>query len=776
MLGNWSRTFFGIVCLAVLSACGGDDESASLPAPTPPAPGNTVATAIATGTAYSCALLTDRTVSCWGSNALGELGNGTTESSSTPQAVIGLTNVTAIAASATGVLASPSAGFEGGRHSCALLADGTVWCWGENLWYQLGPKAPPSQVCDVGESIPCSPNPVPVGLRNVVAIATGGAHSCALMMDGTVWCWGANDWGQLGNGTFSFSSPPLKVNGLRNVTAIAAGGAHSCALLADETVSCWGGNSTGQLGPDPTSDGCTFLDDIVPCSLNPVPVPYLTNVTALAAGKDYTCARMTNGTVWCWGANDRGQLGRDTSLGTTPASIPAPVTGLSTVATIAIGSEHSCAGLTDGIVKCWGDNETGQLGNTTPTPRFIPVAVTGLSNAATVAAGGQIFRHGGHSCALLTDGTVRCWGTNSNLQLGDGSITRSTTPITVRSLSNVTSIAAFGNFTCAVLTDRTVKCWGANSSGQLGRDTSLGNTPASTPAPVTDLGNVVAVVTGGRYACAHLTDRTVKCWGTNDHGQLGPNVPLDPSTGKPLRESMIPVAVGLSNVAALAAGFEETCALLTDSTVKCWGFNSPTPVDVGLTDVDTIAVGGRDCAIFKNGTVSCSAGWLFGLISTPVELNGQATALAAGYDHTCARLTDGTVKCWGGFNDTGELGNGTFTNPATPFTPVEVVNLANVAGIAAGGHHSCATLLNGAARCWGDNPSGQLGNGATDRASIPQAVIGLSNVVAVTAGNQHSCARLANGTVSCWGGNRGGELGDGIIFSTLKPVKVVGIP
>jgi alpha-tubulin suppressor-like RCC1 family protein len=180
------------------------------------------------------------------------------------------------------------------------------------------------------------------------------------------------------------------------VTAIAAGGAHSCALLADKTVSCWGGNSTGQLGPNPSADGCTFLGDIVPCSLNPVSVPYLTNVTALAAGKDYTCARMTNGTVWCWGANDRGQLGRDTSLGTTPASIPAPVTGLSTVATIAIGREHSCAGLTDGTVKCWGDNETGQLGNTTPTPRFIPVAVTGLSNAAAVAAGGQTFHHGVH--------------------------------------------------------------------------------------------------------------------------------------------------------------------------------------------------------------------------------------------------------------------------------------------------------------------------------------------------------------------------------------------
>ena len=241
---NWSTTFLGVVCLAVLSACGDSD------APPPPfSPTGLPATAIANGTAHSCALLADKTVSCWGVNSLGQLGNGTTDNSSTPQVVTGLSNAIAIAASATGVLESPSAGFEGGSHSCALLADGTVWCWGENLWHQLGPKAPPSRVCDVGEAVPCSPNPVDIGLSNVAAIATGGAHSCARLTDGTMWCWGANDRGQLGNGTFSFSSPPVKVNKLKNVTAIAAGGAHSCALLADETVWCWGANSTANWAP-----------------------------------------------------------------------------------------------------------------------------------------------------------------------------------------------------------------------------------------------------------------------------------------------------------------------------------------------------------------------------------------------------------------------------------------------------------------------------------------------------------------------------------------------
>ena len=769
MLCNWSRSFLGVMCLAILCACGGDG-SAPLPAPTPPSPGNTVATAIATGSTYSCALLADKTVSCWGFNTNGQLRNDTP---STPQRVTGLSQVTAIAASATIVFESPSAGFEGAQHTCALLANETVWCWGDNSWHQLGPNAPPSQVCDLN---PCSRNPVDVGLSHVVTIATGGAHSCASLTDGTVWCWGANDRGQLGNGTFSFSSPPVKVNKLKNVTAIAAGGAHSCALLADETVWCWGANSTGQLGLDATSDGCRFLGDIVPCSVNPVPVRSISNVAAIAAGKDYTCARLTDGTVQCWGANSWGQLGRDTSLGSTSASHPAPVTDLSNVVAIATGGAHSCVRLTDGTVKCWGANGGGQLGNTTPTPRFTPVPVSGLSNVAAVAAA-DFFEGSGHSCALLTDGTVWCWGANGSLQLGDGSITKSTSPITVHNLSNVTSIATFGNFTCAVLTDSTVQCWGANSWGQLGRDTSLGSTPASLPAPVTDLSNVVAVVTGSRYACARLTNGTVKCWGDNDQGQLGPKVPLDPSTGKPFRESLIPVAVGLSNVAALAAGFDYTCAVLTDSTVQCWGANSPTPVDVGLTDVETIAIGGQDCAIFKNGTATCSlGGGLFSPTRELVELTGQAISIAAGYDHACARLADGNVKCWGGFNENGELGDGTFTNPATPFTPVGVVNLANVAGIAAGGHHTCATLFSSTTWCWGDNDHGQLGNGTTSNSSIPQVVSGLSNVTAVAAGNEHSCARSTDGTVSCWGENRSGELGNGIIFSTFRPVKVVGIP
>ena len=758
---KWSRAFLSVMCLAILSACGGSDTSA----PSLGSQNGLSTAAIATGTSHSCALLANRTVSCWGANDRGQLGNATTNISPTPQMVTGLSNVVAIAASGTFVIESPSAGLEGGNHSCALLADETVRCWGDNEWGQLGPQASPSPPCRVS----CSSNPIDIGLTRVSSIATGGAHSCALLADGTVSCWGANDRGQLGNGAFTFSSPPVKVNQLTNVIAIATGAGHSCALLADGTVWCWGDNSTGQLGPQVTADGCRGIPfgDHVPCSVNPVAIG-LSRVVGIAAGHNYTCARLTDTTVNCWGANDRNQLGRDSSPGTTRSSIPAPVTGLRNVVDITAGgsssSIHTCARLADTTVRCWGTNGDGQLGNTTPTPGFTPVPVIGLSNVAAIATGGS------HSCALLADGTVWCWGSNDNIQLGDGRMIRSTTSVPVRSLSNVAAITVGNGHTCVVLTDSTVNCWGGNERGQLGRDTSLGTTLASIPAPVTALTNVTTIAAGNGYTCAVLTDKTVTCWGVNSSNQLGPNVPLNPTTNKPLTESLTPVPVGLSNVDAIAASLDHTCALLADTTVKCWGDNSLTPVDIGLKDVGAISAGGNDCAVLKNGSVYC---WSFGQPPQPVELSAQAIAVVAGNDHRCALLTDTTVWCWGLFNDTGELGNGTFTDSASP---VRVVNLVNVAAIDAGDHHNCTILFSGTVSCWGVNERGQLGNGTTNNSPIPQVVTGLSNVAAIAANNGHTCARLADGTVSCWGDNLSGELGNGVIFSTFRPLKVVGIP
>jgi alpha-tubulin suppressor-like RCC1 family protein len=340
------------------------------------------------------------TISVWGDNAVGELGNGTTTGSPTPLEVANLSGVTAIAA--------------GTQHSLALRTDGTVWEWGANFFNE--PEDPTL----------FSKTPVQVsGLSDVTAIAGGGLHSLALRADGTVWAWGFNDFGQLGNGTTTSSSTPVQVNGLAGVTAIAAGDLHSLALRTDGTVWAWGYNYAGQLG-----NGTTTHSSV------PVQVSGLSDVTAIAAGSaqgDHSLALRTDGTVWAWGYNYAGQLGNGT---TTNSPTPVQVSGLSDVTAIAAGFNHSLALRTDGTVRAWGNNFAGQLGNGTTTNSPTPVQANGLAGVTAIAGGGLF------SLAVLTDGTVRAWGDNSQGALGDGTLTSTSTPVQVSGLSGVTAIAA----------------------------------------------------------------------------------------------------------------------------------------------------------------------------------------------------------------------------------------------------------------------------------------------------------------------------------------------
>ena len=351
------------------------------------------------------------------------------------------------------VAATPVSVSAGRYHTCALLANGIVRCWGMN-----GGALGNGTTAD-------SPTPVNVtGISTATAIGAGGDHSCALLADRSIRCWGGNWDGQLGNGRTTDTSTPVTVTGISTATAIATGEYHTCALLADHTVRCW-----GSIGVDLCGGHGTYF-----CS-TPVAIPEISTATAIAASGLHTCALLADHTIRCWGSNVYGQLGAPTDG--TDISIPVTVTGISTAISIAAGNGSTCAILADHTVRCWGWNLYGQLGNGTTTDSTTPVAVTGISTATTLGPGFL------HTCATLTNGTARCWGNNSDGQLGNGTTTGSPTSVQVTGISTATSITAGWEHTCALLADQTVRCWGDNGLGELGNGNWL-----SSPLPVTVLG------------------------------------------------------------------------------------------------------------------------------------------------------------------------------------------------------------------------------------------------------------------------------------------------
>ena len=332
------------------------------------------------------------------------------------------------------------------------------------------------------------------------AIAAGTDHSCALLLGGTVQCWGLNQYGQLGNGrTSGTSSRRVKVTGITTATAIEAGFDHSCALLSGGTVECWGFNANGRLGNGTYTNSST-----------PVPVTGITTAIAITAGYGHSCALLSGGTVTCWGRNGYGELGNGTL---TDSSVPVAVTGITGATAITAGQVHSCALLSGGSVTCWGWNGAGQLGNGTYTDSSPPVPVTGITTATAITAGDQ------HSCAVLSGGSVKCWGANGYGELGNGALTWSSTPVTVTGIITATAITAGWAHSCALLSGGTVECWGRGDYGNLGNGTTT--TISSIPVTVTGITNAIAVTAGSSHSCAVLSGGSVRCWGLNDHGQLG---------------------------------------------------------------------------------------------------------------------------------------------------------------------------------------------------------------------------------------------------------------
>jgi alpha-tubulin suppressor-like RCC1 family protein len=353
----------------------------------------------------------------------------------------------------------------GARHCIILEADGTVWTWGVNLSGLLGDGTvstfPPSDPFGMGSNDRHTPiqvhGPGNVGfLSSITAIMGGEPYNFALKSDGTVWSWGSNMSGSLGDGTYTDRYTPVEVSGLTSVTSLGGRGYHSLAIRSDGTVWTWGLNAWGELG-----DG-TKTKRNVPVQVLVTPSQALTGALAVTGGYDFSLALMSDHTLMAWGGNPYGQLGDATY---TERDNPVPVSsasGLTDVSQVSAGWEHAVAVKSDGTVWTWGQNGTGELGNGTTTMSNVPIQVSALNNVIAVSGGDC------HTAALKADGTVWTWGCNDRGQLGDGTNVERHSPVQVSGLGNVIAIAARDYHNISLKADGSLWTWGWNINGQLG--------------------------------------------------------------------------------------------------------------------------------------------------------------------------------------------------------------------------------------------------------------------------------------------------------------------
>ena len=798
------------IAALIIAGCASDDDAAdpttttepatassvaqattAAPAPAPPATTQPPATSttttaapsdfpvdISAGVRHSCMVWESGTVSCWGENDKGQLGDGEFGRdlySSVPVEVSGITDAVDV-----------SAGWE---HTCAVHATGEVSCWGDDTNGELGNGAISNQ------------EPLPVkaeGIADAIAVTVGHLHTCALRSTGEIACWGRNHDGQLGNGEMGSddanSAVPAAVLDITDAVAVSAGGEHTCAVHATGEVSCWGDNFGGELGNG--QNGNEF-DSAVP-----VKVAGISDAVDVSSDQLHTCVLREGGSMMCWGDNTYGQLGGGDSLvftiNQTLANAPVDVLGIDDATGISTGSGFTCVTRQEGQALCWGRNNVGQLGSPdiqnidvglTPTP------VLDVDDAVSVSAGTT------HACVLRESREVSCWGSNFHGQLGNalgGEV--STEQVQVQGVSDAVDVSSSFRHTCATHATGEVSCWGQTWKGQAGDDATGDAAPL--PVKVAGITDATSVSASAGVSCATLEGGEASCWGfywgseftENDDGDISP---------------VSSVWRNAADIVRVATGGSHGCALKTDSTVVCGGANwygnlgtgelgttiSWAPQEVlGIDDATDIALGfAHTCAAHATGEVSCWGRNEFGQLGTgeenlgtdapaPAKVLGitDATAVAAGnLAITCALHATGEVSCWGS-SSFGTLGAA--ADPASDHSavPEKIEGITDATAVSIGFQHVCVLHESGEVSCWGADFLGQLGTAESiqdGHSTTPVRVPGIDDAASVSAGASHTCALRESGEITCWGWDENGQLGDGEVLDVMisvNPVTVFG--
>lgn len=648
---------------------------------------------IAAGESHSLALKDDGTVWAWGWGETNLATDSDISQSSIPVKVSDLEDVVAIS---VGSDYFPSGFSEGWSYSVALKSDGTVWAWGDNSSCQLG-------LC---HSITASDTPLKInGLTDIAQISAGENHVLALSNDGSVWAWGDNRYGELGDSVKYESYIPVKVSGLTNIVAVATGKHSSLALKEDGTVWVWGDNHDGQLG----------INSNVEFKNIPTKIESIDGIVAISARFKHVLALKNTGEVLVWGNN---LLNDDYEIWNSPKPILAK--GLSNIVSIAAGSLTNYAFDVDGTVWSWGGNGFGQIGNDSVSYRSYPLEVKNFTGVDVVKAGYD------HTLALKEDGTVWGFGHNGYGQLGNNSFLGDTKPVQAI-IENVADIAPGAYHSLALKSDGTVWAWGKNENGQLG-DGSLVN--SSVPMQVIGLDNCVAITAGYDYSMALRNDGSIWVWGNNKYGQLG-----DGSYD----QKLIPVQLdGVNDVISIAAGKNHSLAVKSDGSIWAWGPNAwdkrgvdgdpSTPLQINdLSDFNLVEAG-ADHSIAQHSDGSVWA-WGYGYgeaKDSEIQINDTCNValISTRYLHNLALCDDGAVWTWGIYYNKQII----VGESSLDWTPVQVLGLTDIKAVAAGFDFSAAVTDDGRIFTWGENDRGQLGNGQLT-VNPTRALINLKNSI-----------------------------------------------
>lgn len=663
---------------------------------------------------------TDGTLWMWGGGTVGQLGDGNNTSQPAPIQI--------------GTATDWQSGALGANFTLVIKTDGTLWGFGANSTNGL---------LGVGNTTFLYSTPVRIGTAtDWKMVAAGSSHSAGVRQDGSLWTWGLNTNGQLGQGTTTGSqTSPVRVGTGNDWAAVGCGANHVVALKTDGTLWAWGQNTAGQLG-----DGTTTSHS------SPAQIGTDTDWKTLRVGRNQALAIKTNGSLWGWGQNAWGNLGLGT---TTNATVPAQVGTDTNWSSVAVCFAAMLAVRADGTLWAAGAGLTDSIGDGTFAQRTSLVQIG--TDTDWLQVGASLSRY-----ALKTDGSLWTWG-SGNSAAGTGLTPRALQPA-APALGAVRSASSGLFHTLAVRADGTLWSWGSSNQSQLGTGTYR-----KVPLQVGTAANWAMVAAGQNHSLAVKTDGTLWGFGANNDGQLG-----DGTTS----QRFSPVQCGTAtNWQTVVTGSGHSLGLRTDGTLWAWGDNNngrlgdttttdrPTPIQIGSATWSTIAVGGtHSLGVRTNGTLWAWGLGLSGQIGNgstssqfaPTQVGSETTwtKVACGENHSVALKADGTLWTWGS-NNGGQLGDGTTTQRNAP---VQVGTDTDWTAIAAGATHTVALKSNGTLWSWGNNDNGQLGDGtAVGRRTVPAQAGTFSQwkALGTTTGNAICTLAFTQGDILCAAGDNG---------------------